>query len=285
MTVVTAHLSTTAEGYDLARARQSMDPIFPLGGAFAEGDKNDARTVYLSDPAQPSYHAWYYDGPNDHRFDSVEVQGATLTGRRPDRDPHHARSGRVQEVRSSGARALPRDAHGTPSGVEYRRQGIKLTFVGAPAAPAARPAPPRRRRARRRRRLRAASGPVCRHHAGEECPAGLSADRVERPHSGRRGHGDCRRHRRLSCRREDRAVDPASRPSGARSGQAMEVRTADRGRCADTHRHDDDDHVFIEIRLLPDERPRVASVWFRINSRTPIGVFPFVRFSTSRRGT
>ena len=143
MTVVTAHLSTTAEGYDLARARQSMDPIFPLGGAFAEGDKNDARTVYLSDPAQPSYHAWYYDGPNDHRFDSVEVQGATLTGRRtiailtmPDRVEY-----KVESFPAPGLYLAMR-LTGTPSGVEYRRQGIKLTFVGAPAAPAARPAPP-----------------------------------------------------------------------------------------------------------------------------------------------
>ena len=252
MTVVTAHLSTTAEGYDLARARQSMDPIFPLGGAFAEGDKNDARTVYLSDPAQPSYHAWYYDGPNDHRFDSVEVQGATLTGRRDHRDPHHARSGRVQGGVVSGARALPRDA------AHRHSLGSRISATGDQAD--------LRRRARCASRSTSApldtvgpgggdgSAPRRARCAGttpgEECPAGLSADRVERTHSGRRGHGYCRRHRRLSCRCEDRAVDTASRPSGARSGQAMEVRTADRGRCADTYRHDDDDHVFTEIRLL-----------------------------------
>ena len=53
-TVATAYLSTTPEGYDLARSKGSLDPIFPRGGGFAAGDRNDARTVYLSDAVQPS---------------------------------------------------------------------------------------------------------------------------------------------------------------------------------------------------------------------------------------
>ena len=139
MSNVLAHFSTTAEGYDLARSKASMDPIFPLGGAFAEGDRNDLRTVYLSEAAQPSYHAWYYDSPNDHRFDSVEVQGAALTGRRtiailtmPDRAEYKAESFPPPEL------YLAMRLTGT-AGVEYRRQGLKLTFVGAPPAPVSRP--------------------------------------------------------------------------------------------------------------------------------------------------
>jgi hypothetical protein len=81
---VQAHLATMPPSLEaMLLSKQGTADLFPPGGALAEKDRNEDRTLFLSPSDDATYHSWYYhDARDQHGFEGVTVEGSMVVGRR-----------------------------------------------------------------------------------------------------------------------------------------------------------------------------------------------------------
>lgn len=72
---VHVHASESAAASEAVRSGGVVDAFFADGAALAIDLLNTSKTLFLASDGRPAYHAWFYEAPDDHTFDSVAVRG------------------------------------------------------------------------------------------------------------------------------------------------------------------------------------------------------------------
>lgn len=136
-TEIQAHASTSAAAYEAARAGRPLAPFFVDGGSLAIDLLNSSRVLYLATDDQPAHHAWFYEGPDDHTFDSVSMQGATRLARYTVAVLGARGTGNYTLARFPGAELFVTvRVIGNANRKELRRAAVRITLAEPGTSPA-----------------------------------------------------------------------------------------------------------------------------------------------------